>query len=193
MSHCAKRACEASLYRGLWLNKHLRDRSNYNMKTLLKIFRKTSVLFCALAAALVLPRGAAQPAPETVISAGAPGQSLTPAPEALSPGVAEVVRLAESGVSQDVILAYIQNSNNQFNLSADQILYLKDVGLSSEMVTAMLNRDSVLRNQPQSAQPAPAPEPPPRTPVEAPLTPQPTQIVNHPAQVSYFYSDLAPY
>ena len=42
----------------------------------------------------------------------------------LSPGAAEVVKLASSGVSDDVVLAYIQNSQAAFNLFADDVLYL---------------------------------------------------------------------
>ena len=86
------------------------------------------------------PTGPGQPQPTAAVPAN------------LSPGVAEVIRLAESGVGEDVILAYIQNSQAAFNLSADHVLYLRDLGLSSQMVTAMLNRDTALRNQ--SAQPA---------------------------------------
>src|SRR3989442_15353653 len=67
----------------------------------------------------------------------------------ISPSVAEVVRLAESGVGEDVILAFIQNSKSTYNLSADDVLYLKDVGLTSPVITAMLNHDKETGNQTQ--------------------------------------------
>ena len=70
---------------------------------------------------------------------------------ALSPAAADVVRLAESGVSAEVLIAYIKNSSAPFNLSADAILYLKDQGMASEALTAMLNHDA----------PAPGATPPP--------------------------------
>src|SRR3989442_758585 len=60
----------------------------------------------------------------------------------------------------------------------------------------MLDRQRAWRNQPQpgSAQTAPPPgAPKPPVAVEAPLTPPPTEVSSPPAQVSYFYSDLAPY
>ena len=41
-----------------------------------------------------------------------------------------------------MVLAYVQNSQAPFNLSADHVLYLKDVGVPSPVVAAMLNRDS---------------------------------------------------
>jgi hypothetical protein len=119
----------------------------------------------------------------------------------LSPGAAEVVRLAQSGVTEDVVLAYVQNSQASFNLSADGVVYVRDVGLSSAVITAMLNHDNALRSQapppsqyqpqqqyqppppPQQYQPLPSPppyqpptatvpvEPPSTVPVEAPLVP----------------------
>src|SRR5437588_12876439 len=52
----------------------------------------------------------------------------------LSAGAAEVVRLAQSGVTEDVVLAYIQNSQSTFNLAADDVVYLRDVGLSSPVI-----------------------------------------------------------
>src|SRR5882762_1697113 len=66
----------------------------------------------------------------------------------ISPAAAEVIRLAESGVGDDVVLAYIQNSQWTLNLGADDVLYLRDVGVSSVVITAMLNHDTTLRNQP---------------------------------------------
>jgi hypothetical protein len=135
-----------------------------------------------------------------------PGTSAAPA---VSPGAAEVVRLAEAGTSDDVILAYIQNSTSTFDLSAEQILYLRDIGLSSPVIAAMLSRDSALRNQaqpytydqklyppttPPQAAPgpveAPAPEQAPPAPAEAPA---PVYVASPPPEVSYFYDNLSPY
>src|SRR5262249_29508598 len=139
-----------------------------------------------------------------------PGSAAVPAN--ISSATAEVIRLAESGTSEDVILTFIQNSTSSFNISADQILYLRDIGLSSQTITAMLNRDNVLRNQTQSytydqkvypptTQPQVAPAPiaapteEPVAPAPAPTveTPAPVYVSSPPAEVSYFYSDLAPY
>lgn len=120
----------------------------------------------------------------------------------LSPGVAEVVKLAESGVNDDVTTAYIQNSTSPFNLSSADILYLKDVGLSSQVVTAMLSRDAALRNQPyippgqpQAPQPEPQPVEAPLTPPAEPVvaTPPPAYVSDPPPEVNYFYNDLSPY
>src|SRR5262245_54749006 len=62
----------------------------------------------------------------------APGAPSAPAsvPTDLTVGTAEVIRLAEAGSGDDVVLAYIRNSQLPFSLSADHILYLKDLGIS---------------------------------------------------------------
>jgi hypothetical protein len=166
----------------------------------------------ALAATVVLPlvwTEAQSPTPQPAAGV-APTQApeQLPAPVNLSPNVAEVVKLAESGVGEDVTLAYVHNSQAPFNLGAEDILYLKDVGISSSVLTAMLTRDTELRGQ----APAPAPTfeqkayastPPALAPVsvtpqappptEAPPPPAPAYVANPPPDVSYFYTDLAPY
>jgi len=111
----------------------------------------------------------------------------------VSPPVAEVVRLAEAGTSEDVIVAYVQNATTPFNLTADNVLYLKDLGVSSQVVTAMLNRDSALRAQAPApiAVPPPVPAPPPE-PVAPDVTP-PDYASDAPEDVNYFYDNLSPY
>jgi hypothetical protein len=132
-----------------------------------------------------------------------PEQAQAAPPVNLSPGAAEVVRLASSGVGDDVVLAYIQNSQAPFTLSADGVLYLKDVGLSPQVTSAMLSHDSTLRGQPQQYAPA-APaqvEAPPAAPMAPAPTaqpppvnaPPPAYVTSAPADVSYFYNDLSPY
>ena len=61
----------------------------------------------------------------------------------LSPWTSEIVKLAESGIEASVILSFIENSGT-FNLGADQIVYLNDLGFSSEIITAMLQHDREL-------------------------------------------------
>lgn len=126
----------------------------------------------------------------------------------------EIVKLADAGVEEAVMLAYVTNSPAGFNLSADQIIYLNDIGVPETVVTAMLRHDQNLRwtgsapvtnlttvwstpeetNTPQTelapADMAPqstAPPPPADGAQAAPAAP--------PSQVTYntFYSSLAPY
>ncbi len=171
---------------------------------------KTTSLLALLAAALValVNNGCAHaqtpPPPQASVNVGpAPTVAAAPAqptPPAVSPAAAEVVRLAEAGTSDDVILAYIQNDTAPFDLSADQILFLRDIGVSSAAITAMLGRDNVLRSQPVPAggPPPPAPvetAPPLTAAVSAPLVPEtpPVYVGSPPPEVGYFYDDLSPY
>src|SRR5258706_1701845 len=142
------------------------------------------------------------PAGESPVPLPEEQQRSAPVPADLSPTVREVLRLSESGVGDQVVLAYIQNAQTSFSLSADHILYLRDLGLSPEVTTAMLNHDrglpvqmSATTPQPGVPQPprAPQPEPevPPSEPVTAPLTP--AYVGNPPTEVNYFYNDLSPY
>ena len=117
-----------------------------------------------------------------------------------------MVRLATSGVGDDVVLAYIKNSQAPFNLSADDVLYLKDIGLSPEVTSAMLTpRQHVAR--PAAAicasapQPRPQPRPAPvaragaqpRAPPHGRRCAAPVYVSSPPPDVTYFYNDLAPY
>lgn len=81
----------------------------------------------------------------TVPSASAP--SANAVPRNFSPGVAEVVKLAQSGVGDEVVLAFVRGSQLAYNLSADDIVALKNAGLSSPVMAAMINHDQSLRNQ----------------------------------------------
>jgi len=147
-----------------------------------------------LAALLAVPAYAADssaPLATEATAAPAAGVSSAPAPgqTPLSPNAAEVVKLARAGVGEEVILAYIKNCQSPFTLSADAILHLKDAGVTSPLIAAMLTRDSALRNQnppapfgynqrlyPPSEQPpgAPAPpQPPPGQPAPGQPPPQP--------------------
>lgn len=69
-------------------------------------------------------------------------------PANLSPGLAEVVRLTKAQMSDDVIINYVSNSGQTYHLSADDLLYLKDQGVSQPVITALL--------QSKTSAPAPA-------------------------------------
>ncbi len=95
--------------------------------------------------------------PLIAVAADSPASPGSAAPAAsatvstnLSQNVAEVVKLAQSGVGDDVVLAYIKNSRAPFSLSAGDILTLKNQGISTPVVTAMLTHDTALRSQSQT-------------------------------------------
>ena len=137
---------------------------------------KTTKWFALVAGlAVTVSSGYAQ-TPEATAS----GQAQATVPSTLSPGAAEVVRMATSGVGDDVVLAYIQNSQAPFNLSANDVLYLKDVGLSPQVTSAMITHDGTLRGQAQQYAPAPTAAPPTAQPY-APVAPPPTAYQPAPA------------
>jgi hypothetical protein len=97
------------------------------------------------AAALALCSAHAQPTSATP----SPASSMpVSAPTSFSPSVGEVVKLAQSGVGDDVVVAYVKNSSAVYNLSANDILALKDAAVSAPVISAMLTHDSSLRSQP---------------------------------------------
>jgi hypothetical protein len=55
-------------------------------------------------------------------------------------GASQILRLAQAKVGDDTIMAYIQNSGNSYALSADQIIYLRQQGVSSGVIATMLNQ-----------------------------------------------------
>ena len=66
-----------------------------------------------------------------------------PAPQ-LSYGVPQVLQLEQAKVSDGNIVSYIQNSGTIYALKADEIVYLKQQGVSDAVLNAMLNQRSRL-------------------------------------------------
>src|SRR5690606_31805918 len=62
--------------------------------------------------------------------ANAPAELVSPAKLAdrISPAAAELVKLAQAGVDESVMMAFVTNSTLVFNLTSDDIVYLNDVG-----------------------------------------------------------------
>ncbi len=106
----------------------------------------------------------------------------------ITPTVQQVVKLAQSGVGDDVIIAYIDNSRYTFNLTPDNIVYLHTAGISSPAIAAMIRHDSGLQAQLGSSPPAPASS---ETPASAGTSND--ADVGSAAAASSFYNSLSPY
>jgi len=63
---------------------------------------------------------------------------------AVSPWLGEVVKMANAGVEPGMMRLFITNSAGTFNLGAEQIIFLKDLGLPGEVVTAMILHDQAI-------------------------------------------------
>jgi hypothetical protein len=100
--------------------------------------------------------------------------------------VSQVLELEQAKIGDSTVIAYIRNSGTSYNLNAEQIVFLRQQGVSDGVITAMLTQprmaDSVANIQP----PEPAPQPVPVT--TAPATPDPTVI----SQPSVTYVQTTP-
>jgi hypothetical protein len=171
------------------------------MKTLIpRIFISCSTLVAfALAGVCSLQNSNAQTqsAPAAPETSAQPAPPVTPPPDIFptSP-LAQVVRLTQAGVDPGVIMTYITNSGSTFNLDSEKIIYISDVGVPGEMVTAMMQRDQQLQQQfaaaqpVQQTQPGPAPETAPAGTAEIAAQPETPPA---PVTVDYFNDTLSPY
>src|SRR6478736_4732701 len=75
-------------------------------------------------------------------------------PPKLPYGVAEVLKLSQAKVGDDIISSYIQNSGTVYNLGPSDIVYLKEQGVSERIVNQMLEERKKLAEA--SAQPSAA-------------------------------------
>jgi hypothetical protein len=84
--------------------------------------------------------------PESSIaqSLAASEQTIGVTPTSISPVTAEVTRLAQSGVSDEALIAFVKQSQQRFGLSEETIAYLKDLGLAPEVIAAMIEHDGEL-------------------------------------------------
>ncbi len=127
----------------------------------------------------------------------------TPAPVTepvqLSGGVADILKLSRAKVNDDVTVAFIQNGDRRYSLTASEIVYLRQEGVSDRVLTAMLNQEPQSAPAPQQAAPATAPEasapqhaapPAPTTVAEA----APASTVYVPSTPTYYsFYDPSPY
>ena len=117
------------------------------------------------AAASVRPGAPAQATPQSSTTALAvPGNAADKSLSSnryLSPWLYEVERLTQAGIEEAVVLAYINNSAGTFNLTADQVIALKTMGASPQVINAMIRHDRELIS---GERPLTASAPPPLPP-----------------------------
>jgi hypothetical protein len=81
---------------------------------------------------------------------------LALAVSARAESVDDIVTLAQKGVGEDVILATVDNAKGTFQLSAADIIKLKDSKVPEKVITAMLRHKSAAAPAPAVVAPAPA-------------------------------------
>jgi hypothetical protein len=106
---------------------------------------KRPTLICVVMVLLAVVSAEAQTnAPIAVASVTATNQIDTNTvvePADLSRGASDVVKLFRSGKKDNVLIFYVNNAGLDYKLSADDIIYFKQIGLHSEVVTAMMVSD----------------------------------------------------
>ncbi|MFA6543493.1 MAG: hypothetical protein WCS99_03655, partial [Limisphaerales bacterium] len=94
---------------------------------------------------------AAQPDPPAppVAAVSAPTAIVQPNPGAanVSAPVAEIARLHQSGLGGSVVEAFVEKSTNALSPTADEIIYLRDVGVSERVITALIQQTARMREQ----------------------------------------------
>lgn len=98
-------------------------------------------------AADVLAAASAPPAGETSKEKATPVQKSLRPNASLPEDVAKVVQLVESGAGEEVVRAYVGGADVRYELSLDQIIYLRDIGVSDGVIAAMMRRGSELREK----------------------------------------------
>ena len=97
--------------------------------------RTASRLFQALTITAVLAL-AARNVPAQVSATSA----VQTTPVQLSYGVSQILQLSKANVSEATIVNYVQNSGSSYGLDANQIVYLKQQGVSDAVINTMLNQ-----------------------------------------------------
>lgn len=87
---------------------------------------------------------APQPSSTAPAATGKPSDQTLPPRISLSPWSKEIQKLVRAGVEERVITSYITNSAGMFNLTADQIIYLKNAGVSPRVLNVMMQHDQQL-------------------------------------------------
>ncbi|HMJ66253.1 MAG TPA: hypothetical protein VK615_12985, partial [Candidatus Binatia bacterium] len=115
----------------------------------------------------------------------------------VTPGLAQVVKLVQSGVADDVVLSYVENSELP-KPTADDVIQLHGAGVSDRVLLALLSKKPVATiptnngSEPAKSIESPAPVPP-QTTVYVQRSPavyvQPAPAVTYaPSYYSYPYS-----
>ena len=131
--------------------------------------------------AAIAPAGGTNTAP--VIAPPVPPPNVT-----LGESTMEVLKMAQGGLSDTVLISYVRRTTQPFDLSSEDILYLSDLGISSDVIAAMLSHDGAPGNEPappvaqanlvtapapQQSAPAPGPTPAPQQATPSPVAPAP--------------------
>ena len=61
-------------------------------------------------------------------------------PTTKSPGIVELLEMADAGVSADVMKSYVEGSTTKYSITANEVILMKEKGISDEVTAAVLKR-----------------------------------------------------
>jgi hypothetical protein len=92
----------------------------------------------------------------------------------LPAGVQDVVALTKAGIGEDPILAKIKKAGTSYDLTAEQIIYLKNLGVSENVITTLIGPASAPVSVPTPVTSAPVVPPAPAPAIPAPVVAPPS-------------------
>jgi hypothetical protein len=108
--------------------------------------------------------GAISAAAQATVTPGAVELSKDAKAARFSPGLEDIVKLAKAKVDESVILTFIQNSPVAYNPTAQEIIELRELGISSQVISALIRRgDEVRQRAAETAKQSQAAASPPAT------------------------------
>ena len=104
-------------------------------------------------------------------------------PVSLPPGMVDVIGLAKAGFSEDGILAKVKRAGVSYDLTTEQMIYLKNQGVSENVISALLQAGPTTSPPPPVNTPSVTPPPPPSAvPSEPPSAPAATSTSSGPPE-----------
>ena len=155
-------------------------------------FNKMVVVTMALSAATMGGYTGRLKAAEAAASTNAapPSKIIAPAQVDLPTVPTEVLRMSEAGVNDQLIISYIEKSDNPYILDASQIVYLHDMGISSAVLKALVDHSGTASNEAAATSQAPAEQNALSNQTAATTTQANPPVTGTAAN---FYGSLAPY
>jgi hypothetical protein len=117
------------------------------------------------------------------------GLGAQPAQAEDAVAVKEVLRLKEAGLAEQTLVTFIRRQNKNFDLSADNVISLREQEISPAVINAMLESGKNAIPLPPAAEPIYAPQPAPPPEGSPPIVVQPSLDQD----VAYFHQELSPY
>ena len=103
--------------------------------------------------------------------------------------VNEVLRLKEAGLAEETIVVFIRSHNKNYDLSAENVIALREQGVTLAMMNAMLESGKAAVVLPSAPEPVYVPQPATQPVVSPPIVAQPALDQD----VAYFHQELSPY